>query len=65
MQVRSALEKFGLEPFEVAQLGNLTPEDAQEAKALVPSLDNMPGRNIDDSALTELLKQIAEYKQFS
>ena len=53
-----------LEPFEVAQLGNLCPEDAQEARALIPSLD-MPGRQIDNAQLNEVLAQLASYKQHS
>ena len=57
------LETFGLEPFEVAQLGNLCPADAHEAKALVPSLA-MPGRDIDNTQLTELLEQLNSLKQY-
>ena len=56
------LENFGLAPFEVAQLGNLCPQDAQEAKALVPSLA-MPDREIDNSQLTELLEQLNSHTQ--
>lgn len=59
------LEAFGLEPFEVAQLGNLCPETAAEAKALIPSLENMEGRMLDNAQLTELLQQLAANKQFS
>lgn len=57
------LETFGLEPFEVAQLGNLCPGDAHEAKTLVPSLD-MPGRQIDNTRLNELLEQLNSFKQY-
>ena len=58
------LEKHpGLDPFEVAQLGNLTPQDAQEARALVPSLD-MSGRDIDNAQLTEILEQLNSFKQY-
>ena len=57
------LEKFGLAPFEVAQLGNLCPGDAQEAKALIPSLA-MADREIDNSQLTELLEQLNSFKQY-
>jgi DNA-directed RNA polymerase II subunit RPB4 len=53
-----------LESFEKAQLGNLCPEDAQEARALVPSL-NMEGRSIDNTELTELLQQLAQHRQYS
>jgi DNA-directed RNA polymerase II subunit RPB4 len=60
---RRDLENFGLEPFEVAQLGNLCPGDAQEAKALIPSLA-MPDRDIDNTRLTELLEQLNSFKQY-
>lgn len=60
---RRDLEKFGLAPFEVAQLGNLCPETAQEAKALIPSLA-MPDREIDNSQLKELLEQLNSFKQY-
>ena len=53
-----------LEPFEVAQIGNLCPVDAQEAKALIPSLD-MPERHIDNKDLTDLLAQVSSYQQFT
>ena len=64
-QVRIDLESgnLGLEAFEVAQLGNLCPENAQEAKALVPSL-SIDGRDIDNQQLSELLAQLNSYKQF-
>eukprot|EP00322_Chrysochromulina_rotalis_P029559 CAMPEP_0115845958 /NCGR_PEP_ID=MMETSP0287-20121206/9618_1 /TAXON_ID=412157 /ORGANISM="Chrysochromulina rotalis, Strain UIO044" /LENGTH=145 /DNA_ID=CAMNT_0003299743 /DNA_START=62 /DNA_END=499 /DNA_ORIENTATION=+ len=70
VQVRKDLEAYGLEPFEVAQLGNLCPENALEAKALIPSLD-MPDRerlgmcDVDNTQLTELLQELAANKQFS
>jgi hypothetical protein len=62
------LEKQNLHEFEVAQLGNLCPEDADEAKALVPSLalpniDGQP-RDIDSASLTEVLQQICDSRQF-
>lgn len=62
---RSDLEdsKYNLEPFEVAQLGNLCPQDPQEARALVPSLD-MPGRDLDNALLAEVLDQLSSYKQY-
>jgi DNA-directed RNA polymerase II subunit RPB4 len=62
------LEKQHLHEFEVAQLGNLCPEDADEAKALVPSLAllNIDGepRDIDSASLTEVLQQICDCRQF-
>ena len=64
-QVRRDLEKHpGLDPFEVAQLGNLCPEDAAEAKALIPSL-TMDGRAISDAQLTDMLEQLNSYKQYN
>jgi len=63
-QVRRDLEKHtDLDAFEVAQLGNLCPQDAQEARALVPSLD-MSGRDIDNAQLTEILEQLNSFKQY-
>lgn len=61
---RRDLEKHpGLDAFEVAQLGNLCPQDAQEARALIPSLD-MPGRDIDNAQLTEVLEQLNANRQY-
>ena len=62
--MRRDLESHHLRPFEVAQIGNLCPQDAQEAKALIPSLD-MPDRQLDNAQLTELLNQVNAYVQFS
>ena len=63
-QVRRDLEKHpGLDPFEVAQLGNLCPQDAQEARTLIPSLD-MPGRDVDNAQLTEILEQLNSFRQY-
>lgn len=45
----------------MAQIGNLCPQDVQEAKALIPSLD-MPGRDLDQSALAEVLEQVSAYR---
>ena len=60
---RRDLEKTGLDPFETAQLGNLCPQDASEARALIPSLD-MQGRDIPDAQLTEILEQLNSFKQY-
>ena len=48
----------------VLQLGNLCPDDSEEAKALIPSLQ-MPDRDIDTSALTDLLGSIASYRSLN
>ena len=45
----------------MAQLGNLCPEQADEAKALIPSLEH----KIPNEELNELLAQLAANKQFS
>mmetsp|Transcript_30100 Transcript_30100/g.92164 ORF Transcript_30100/g.92164 Transcript_30100/m.92164 type:complete len:111 (-) Transcript_30100:153-485(-) len=67
-QVRADLERQPIMEFEATQLGNLCPEDADEAKALVPSLGlpNMDGqpRDIDSAQLTEVLQQICDSRQF-
>uniref|UniRef100_A0AC35ETH8 RNA polymerase Rpb4/RPC9 core domain-containing protein n=1 Tax=Panagrolaimus sp. PS1159 TaxID=55785 RepID=A0AC35ETH8_9BILA len=49
-----------LHKFEVAQLVNLCPENAEEAKALVPSLEN----KIDDEELEGLLREMHTKKSF-
>lgn len=64
MRVCRDLEKFAVAPFELAQLGNLCPQDTQEAKALVPSL-GMPERQQDSTHLTELLERLNSLKQYS
>ena len=65
---RSELEKQPIVEFEVAQLGNLCPEDADEAKALIPSLalPTLEGmaRDIDSAQLTEVLQGICDCRQF-
>ena len=54
----------GLEPFELAQLGNLCPQGTSEAKALIPSLD-MQGRDLGNAQLTEILDQLNASRQYS
>jgi len=61
--VRDLEKHADLDPFEVAQLGNLCPQDAQEARALIPSLD-MAGRDIDNAQLAEVLEQLNSFKQY-
>ena len=47
------------------QLGNLCPDDAQEAMTLIPSL-NMPGRTpIDTGELNDVLMNIASYRMLN
>lgn len=65
---RRELERLPIVEFEVAQLGNLCPEDADEAKALIPSLalPNLDGqpRDVDSVQVTETLQQICDCRQF-
>ncbi|CAJ0957783.1 unnamed protein product, partial [Mesorhabditis belari] len=58
--VRQAFADKSLHKFEVAQLGNLLPETAEEAKALVPSLEN----KMEDDELEEILKELQAKKTF-
>lgn len=54
--VRDQLQKVEpkLHPFEIAQLASLMPKDAEEAKAIIPSL----ATNYDDDVLNEILKNM-------
>ena len=55
-----------MEEFEVAQLGNLCPEDAEEAKILIPSLQmNSRQTAVDSDALTQVLQALDSCKQFT
>uniref|UniRef100_A0A7E4ZYS1 RPOL4c domain-containing protein n=1 Tax=Panagrellus redivivus TaxID=6233 RepID=A0A7E4ZYS1_PANRE len=49
-----------LHKFEVAQLVNLCPENAEEAKALIPSLES----KLDDEELENLLRDLHNKKTF-
>jgi|MDTA01.2.fsa_nt_gb DNA-directed RNA polymerase II subunit RPB4 len=50
--------------FEMAQLANLCPQDIQEAKTLIPTLENMSDRNLDDSQLSEVLDQLQQLQSY-
>nr|CAD2144804.1 unnamed protein product [Meloidogyne enterolobii]CAD2195408.1 unnamed protein product [Meloidogyne enterolobii]CAD2197768.1 unnamed protein product [Meloidogyne enterolobii] len=52
--------KLNLHKFEVAQIANLCPETSEEAKALIPSLEN----KMEDEELDELLKDLHAKKTF-
>jgi DNA-directed RNA polymerase II subunit RPB4 len=56
----SLLSRKQLHKFEQAALANLCPENADEAKSLIPSLE---GR-LDDSDLQELLEDLQTHKSF-
>ena len=58
----------GLHEFEVSAIGNLAPSNAEEAKALVPSLDpavhaERKGAHLSDSEVEEMLKDVATFRE--
>ncbi|KAM3161618.1 RPOL4c domain-containing protein [Lachancea thermotolerans] len=53
--VTQLLQSTNLHPFEIAQLGSLSCEDADEAKTLIPSL----GNKISDEDLERILKELS------
>merc|ERR1712048_89877 len=68
--VRTDLERVtGLQEFEIAQLGNLCPDDAEEAKTLIPSLQltQLPQktRHVNSEELTDALQKMGDSKHFS
>lgn len=58
--VRETLQKQKLHKFEIACLANLAPTTAEEAKALLPSLE---GR-FDDLELNEILDDIRTHMNY-
>ena len=58
--LRQLLSSKPLHKFELAQLGNLCPDTAEEAKGLLPSLHN----KLDDGELDEILKDMHSKKTF-
>lgn len=56
------LEKCALHEFEIAQLGNLLPDSADEAKALIPSLMEA---SITNEQLSEALEQLRSYRSYA
>lgn len=54
----SALASEPLHPFELAQLGTLECDDAEEAKSLIPSLLN----KVSDAQLQSLLNELRKYQ---
>lgn len=59
VEVRELLEKVqpALHPFEIAQLASLVPKDAEEAKAIIPSL----ARTFENEDLNKILKDLEEF----
>eukprot|EP00743_Colponemidia_sp_Colp-15_P007204 GILK01007779.1.p1 GENE.GILK01007779.1~~GILK01007779.1.p1 ORF type:complete len:131 (-),score=31.88 GILK01007779.1:104-496(-) len=60
-QVRELLQKKNLEDFEIAALGNLNPEDAEEAKSLIPSLS----RRVEDDSLNAILDDLRNFRKYT
>ena len=56
VDVRAQLEqvKPELHPFEIAQLASLVPQDAEEAKAIIPSLS----KHFENDVLNDVLKNM-------
>ena len=56
-----------LHQFEVAALGNLLPETAEEARALIPSLSGevpaVRGEGFTDDQLEEILEQLNPHRK--
>ena len=54
--------------FEVSAIGNLAPTNAEEAKALVPSLDPLvhterKGPHLSDSEIEAMLHDVATFRE--
>lgn len=49
------MSEMSLAEFEMAQLGNLCPESAEEARALIPSLNG----KLDDDVLQKILEDMS------
>ncbi|KAK0585325.1 hypothetical protein LWI29_026882 [Acer saccharum] len=62
-QVREVLSRYQLAEFELCVLGNLCPETAEEAMAMVPSITTK-GRFQDDYAIDKMLNDLSMIKKF-
>lgn len=62
-QVRETLARDQLAEFELCVLGNLCPETAEEANAMVPSLKS-GGRSLNDDAIEKILYDLSLIKKF-
>ncbi|KAK9803418.1 hypothetical protein WJX72_009796 [[Myrmecia] bisecta] len=58
--IRTMLDKYQLSAFEIGAVVNLAPNDAEEAKFLIPSL----GNQWSDEELQTMLADLATYKKF-
>jgi DNA-directed RNA polymerase subunit F len=54
------LERYPLHSFEAAQIANLCPETAEEARTLIPSL-----RGQDEHQLQALLDDLAKLRKYT
>ncbi|XP_047076204.1 DNA-directed RNA polymerase II subunit 4-like [Lolium rigidum] len=62
-QVRETLSRYSLHEFELCTLGNLCPDTADEARALVPSL--VPGGRFQgDDRIDKMLNDLSLIKKF-
>ena len=59
--VREMLQTKNLHKFEAASLANLCPDNYEEAKALIPSLED----KFDDEELNELLEDLKTFKDLT
>eukprot|EP00051_Salpingoeca_urceolata_P002715 m.52359 g.52359 ORF g.52359 m.52359 type:complete len:139 (+) comp12287_c0_seq2:84-500(+) len=59
-KVRSVLQNRGLHKFEEAQLANLCAESVDEARALIPSLQD----RISDQELEDLIDDLQSFRNF-
>ncbi|CEI99877.1 hypothetical protein RMCBS344292_13953 [Rhizopus microsporus] len=59
-EVRQIMAKDSLTQFEVAQMANLCCEEAEEARALIPSIST----KYDDDELQEVLNQMQQIRKF-
>ncbi|KAI9293538.1 hypothetical protein K502DRAFT_350888 [Neoconidiobolus thromboides FSU 785] len=58
--IRRALAKTTLDPFEMAQIVTLNVDDVGECKAIIPSVTS----GIDDAELYKILVEVASIKRF-
>ncbi|GAB2219127.1 hypothetical protein Droror1_Dr00006756 [Drosera rotundifolia] len=61
-QVREILSTYGLTEFELAVVGNLCPETADEAIAMVPTIKS--GRGLDNETIEKMLTDLSMVKKF-
>uniref|UniRef100_A0A0D6RA44 RNA polymerase Rpb4/RPC9 core domain-containing protein n=2 Tax=Araucariaceae TaxID=25664 RepID=A0A0D6RA44_ARACU len=62
-QVRDVLSRYQLTEFELCVIGNLCPDTAEEARAMVPTLKSK-GRGLDDDKIDKMLSDLAMIRKF-